>query len=101
MTDFDLDKFLKNYKPKEAVNYLEKYCQHRKLKNYKLLNDLTKLKKAKTYIRYVEKNVAENEYDSKNIKVGGVFLAGGTFKERKFVACEDPGDWKVLLKINI
>lgn len=55
MTDFDLDKFLKNYKPKKLD--LTLYLKYNKLKGYRLLHnkDIDKLVPNRMHINYIRR----------------------------------------------
>jgi len=99
MSDFDLDTFLKNHKPKSLTKFLAPYMNHRKLKGYSLLenDNLLDITPRKTYIRYIDiDNAVEGEFRSSHIKVGGILLNGGNYNNNKFVKSEDHSAWKFL-----
>ena len=98
MSNFDLDTFLKNHKPKSLTKYLSPYMNHRKLKNYFLLeNDKSELIPTKTYIKYIAiEDASDGKFRSSHIKTGGILIAGGKYSDNKFVESENPLEWKVL-----
>lgn len=98
MTDFDLDVFFENHQPKSLTKYLSPYLNHRKLKNYKLLeNNKTSLIPTKTYIKYIViDDASEGKFRSSHIKAGGILIAGGKYANNKFVESDNPIEWKIL-----
>ena len=105
MSNFDLNTFLKNYKPKNLENTLEPYTKCNKLKNYKFLNRCmkNKLVSQRTYIKYVKINESfkDKHYDE-HIYCGGILLDGGTIKDSKFIKSNDNESWTHLrLKYNL
>lgn len=94
--DFDLNKFLKKYKPKTID--ITPYLRFSVLKDYNIMNDNKKLIPTETYIKYIkEGNAYENKkYSSKAIEDGGLLIAGGIFVEGKFVENNDRDSWTHL-----
>lgn len=99
--DFDLDNFLKNYKPKEDLKtYLAPYMKHKKLINYKLVekNNRDEILPSKTYIKYIDIDDAKDgeKFRSSHIKSGGFLLGCGKLIGNKFICLDDPKEWKIM-----
>ena len=101
-TDF-FKEFRKTYKPKKIPD-ITPYLRFDKLKNYRILNDITKLFPGKIYIKLINKCDAfeNNKYSSKVIKDGGMLLSGGYYKGSEYVRTNDRNEWTHLeLDTNI
>lgn len=98
MANFDLNTFLQTYRPKNLQQYLAPYMRHRKLINYKLLeNDKTVLVPTKTYIKYIDiDDGVEGKFRSSHIKAGGILIGCGKFIGKKFVELGNPAECTVL-----
>ncbi|AAV50937.1 hypothetical protein [Acanthamoeba castellanii mimivirus] len=97
MTTFDLDDFLKSYKPKKVD--LSSYTNHTKLKGYTYItkDDFNNLIPNRTYIKYILRSDVGTENNiSKQIHCGGFFLSGGNFSGKKFVQSDDWITWTHL-----
>ena len=98
MTDFDLEKFLKNYKSKKLD--FGPYLRCKKLKNYHQLknSDRDKLIPGKTYVKYVKIGDAfkDNNYND-HIKCGGILIFGGIYVRDKFRETDDYDKWTHLM----
>lgn len=98
--NFDLDDFLKNYKPKDLEVSLINYLKCDKLDGYDVLkyNNRHLLVKGNTYVKYVpiEKSSNDKNYES-HIKLGGILLSGGKIINRYYKAYENESQWKYLL----
>lgn len=96
MTDFNLDDFLANYKPKKLD--LSYYLKCPKLKNYTFMdNNIDALVPLKTYVKYVK--IDEENTDKKyntHIKSGGILLAGGIYRD-KFIKRTNNKTWTHLM----
>lgn len=104
-TDFDLDHFLRNYRP--AHLDLRCYLRLDALKNYYWLRtskDKKNLDPLRTYIRYI-KTGDEFKYrrcSEEEIQDGGLLLAGGVYLNGEFVETQDKSKWTHLkLDTNI
>ena len=97
MTDFDLNTFLKNYKPKKLD--LTPYLKLDKLKGYQLMdnNDPSNLFPKETYVKYLKRNDAFKDKDLKLHIRGGILLAGGTIVNNEFVSMDNRSKWTHLL----
>lgn len=100
MSEFNLDKFLKSYKPKKIDDYLKPYLKLKKLEKYEIIkpNKLKLLIPFKTYIKYIPyKNAfSDKNYDS-HIKLGGILISGGLYKNNQYIKDADPSNWKYIL----
>lgn len=91
----DVKNILKNYKPKKVD--LTAYTKLKKLKGYKLMNNIDELYPTETYIKYILMSDVGN---SDNIKLhvkGGILLNGGIFINNKFKKIDDLFKWTHLL----
>lgn len=98
--DFDLNIFLKNYKPKSLYDDLKVYILHPKLKNYELINYHNKIKliPKRTYIKYISmENTFKYKNIGNNIKSGGILIGCGKLANDKFVHSNNPNEWRFLL----
>jgi hypothetical protein len=96
MSDFDLNKFLKNHKPKKLEDDLQSYIECDKLKSYKLFkrNATSNLISGMAYIKYIKINDAfVDDNFSSHIKSGGMFVNGGIFDEGKFKPIKNVSQW--------
>ncbi|AYV85577.1 MAG: hypothetical protein Satyrvirus24_1, partial [Satyrvirus sp.] len=100
MSKFDLDKFLKTYKPKKRLeDHLKPYLECEKLKSYELLKkeNMKELKPQQTYIKYIK---FTNEYkdDDYNSHIrGGLLLQGGIMRGSEFYKKSDQSEWTHLM----
>jgi hypothetical protein len=95
-----LEKFYKNYQRKSLTNYLSKYLQMSRLKDYRLLHNKnkTKLVPKKTYIKYISIDDAYiDKYYDDHIKAGGILIDCGKLIGDKFVSMDDPSEWYCLM----
>lgn len=95
---FDLDKFLKNYKPKPRLS-IETYLKTKKLSGYNLMINVTDLKSDGCYyIKCIHKMDAfsDENYES-HVHSGGMFMSGGYYNKRRFVKSKYPTDWTHLM----
>lgn len=92
MQDFDLDKFLKNHKPKK-VN-LSKYLETEKLQGYHEMTNKKQLKKGKTCIRFMKISDAfsNKDYDS-HISYPAIFEHGLRRTKEGLQKDDDPKKW--------
>jgi len=100
MTDFDLNKFLQQYKPKSLTKYLTPYMHHQKLKKYQLLKNHNKseLIPTKTYIKYINIDDADDgKFKVEHIKSGGILIGCGKMINNKFVESKNPGEWRYMM----
>lgn len=100
VTNFNLDLFLKDYKPKSLEKFMSPYINHKRLKEYILMDDNNKrnLRSTKTYIKYINIDDAEKLIPKSNyIKRGGILLGCGKFIGNKFIKSEDMNQWKYLM----
>jgi hypothetical protein len=97
MTDFDLDEFLKTYKPAKVD--LRPYLKLDKLKGYKFVNkgERSVLISNQTYVKYVSMSDAFKDDDLEMHVGGGVLRAGGIFVNGKFMKTESVEKWTHLL----
>lgn len=95
--DFNLEKFLSDYKPK--VLDLSPYLKLDKLKGYQTLErkNMANLIPQQTYIKYMKMADAYKDRDLKSHVRGGILVAGGTFVNGKFVKSDDDGTWTHLI----
>lgn len=99
MSDFDLESFLKGYKPKKKKMDLSPYTKCDKLKSYTMLTskNMDDVEEAITYIKYIPVGDAlKDKKYSDHIKCGGILLAGGIYDEGKFKAQKDRSMWTHL-----
>jgi hypothetical protein len=97
--EFNLNTFLKKYKPKSLKEQLKPYLSNSRLKKYTLLeNNIENIVPACTYIKYIniETAFSNNDYNS-HIRTGGILLAGGNIVNSKFQQSNDRETWKYLL----
>lgn len=87
MSDFNLEKFLKNYKP--AKLDFGPYLKCEKLKGYEKMKDLSDIVPTKTYIKHIKTSDAfqDKKYND-HIHYGGLVLAGGIYVDGKFEKTE-------------
>jgi hypothetical protein len=100
MQNFNLDDFLKNYKPKILEDTLKPYIQLKKLTGYGLLkhNNKELLIPGKTYIRYVKHMTAfQDGHYKDHVKPGGLLVAGGVMHMGRFMATDNKPDWTHLV----
>lgn len=98
MSNFNLDDFLANYKPKK-VN-LEPYLKLDKLKNYKWMEheeDKQLLKPNRTYIKYIKMGDAHKDKNYQLHVRGGILLAGGTYINGTFHRLVERLKWTHLM----
>ena len=94
MDNFDLNKFLKNYKPVDATDKLHKYLKLIPDYMYMTLSDKKSIIPNKTLIKYmandIDLNNNKDKYErKKDIKHGGLVLAVGNLVDKKFVAIDE------------
>ena len=97
--EFDLDEFLKNYKPKSLKKILEPYLQCKKLKSYQLLEHHNKyeLVPFSTYIKYIKiDNAFKDKHYSDHVR-GGLLLSGGRYIKGEYTKTDDPSIWTHLM----
>lgn len=98
--EFDLDRFLITYKPKDLNQCLKKYLECEKLKGYTVLkhNNIDQLEKGRMWIKYIpiDKSFHNKKYDT-HIKSGGILLAGGDLERGIFKSEKNRANWKYLL----
>ena len=95
--DFDLDKFLKNYKEPKKLDF-SLYLKLDKLKGYeKLINnvdDLETFRMGHTYVKYIKDSDAfSNEEYKTHVHCGGIFLSGGTYCDGEYVKLINCRQW--------
>jgi hypothetical protein len=99
MLDFDLDDFLRTYKPKTIEKSLEPYTNCPKLKSYIFLKQTNrdKLECDGTYIRYIKINDAflDKKYPN-HIRPGGFLIDGGFMKYGTFTPSPCKDQWTHL-----
>lgn len=97
MSNFDLDKFLANYKPKKEPN-LGPYLRMKTLKHYKLMKNKEQLIPEKMYIKYIKEGnmMLDDKYDDRVIEDGGMLVSGGHFINGEFVETNNKSDWTHL-----
>lgn len=99
MTEFDLQEFLRNYKPK--VLDFKPYLKCQRLKGYKMVQkDLSVMRPHKTYVKFINMHdiYKNNKYDE-HIHTGGILLAGGFFQRGSFQKSDDHELWTHLMLI--
>lgn len=100
MNNFDLESFLKNYKPKSLVKYLQPYMTLSKLRRYHLLEDHNKseLIVRRTYVKYIKiDQTFKKKKLCNDVKTGGILIGGGIFQGDKFLNRDDVKEWKYLM----
>jgi hypothetical protein len=97
MSNFDLQQFLKEYKPKKLD--LRPYLKLEKLKGYTLIenSDYSELYPKETYVKYLKLADAFKDKDLKMHVKGGILLDGGTFVNGLFVRLENKKKWTHLM----
>ena len=97
---FDLQKFLKNYKPKDLRKELDVYLQTRRLHDFTFLTpkNMNNLEPGKTHIKYIKSVEAfvDKKYES-HIRYGGILLACGCYYNKKFKKTNEIKEWTHLL----
>lgn len=96
--DFDLENFLRNYKP--AKLDFKPYLKLKKLRNFKLMGkkDIGVLEPGQTYIKYINVGDAfENKEYKTHVHCGGFLVNGGTYANGKFIESDERGEWTHLL----
>lgn len=69
MTEFNLQEFLKGYKPKKVD--ISPYLKCSKLRSYKIMNNTNDLVLCKTYIKYIkEEDLHRDDKLNEHIKTG-------------------------------
>jgi hypothetical protein len=78
--EFDINQFLKSYRPKNLTTYLVPYLKCVALKGYHLLEhyNADKLIPRRTYVKYIKIDEAFKDgfYDN-HIRPGGILIGGG------------------------
>lgn len=99
MQTFDLNTFLKSYRPKTLEKELEPYLRCSRLRKYKLLkkNNLDQLVPAKTYIKYVQIDRSFTNTNYKSHIRGGLLLEGGIMRGLNFVKINNKENWTHLM----
>ncbi|AGF85600.1 hypothetical protein QJ854_gp182 [Moumouvirus goulette] len=98
MSQFDLEKFLQNYKPK-TIDF-SPYLSLNKLYGYKRVTkkNIDNLELYKTYIKYIHVNDIESDKNyRKHIHCGGILMKGGFFTLNKFYESDNKNNWTHLM----
>lgn len=99
MAEFNLNSFLKSYKPKSLEKSLQRYLKCEKLKDYVLLDkkNMHLLKISNTYIKYVNIDDNHDKNYEDHIKSGGMLIACGYYYSGKFINTVNFQKWTHLI----
>lgn len=100
----DLDKILKNYKPKDLNVILKPYLSSIILENYEVLtnHNINNMQPNKSYIKYMLMSDAlkNNKYET-HVKNGGILLSGGIMIDGTYTKISNHAKWThITIKQN-